>query len=43
MPPHPMYGVRLVPAVLSSVGATDLAASEAARDARFTQVPFEHT
>jgi hypothetical protein len=26
-----------------SVGATDFAASEAAREARFTQVPLEHT
>src|SRR5437868_11147602 len=38
-----MYGVRLVPAVDDSVGDTALAASEAALDRRFTQVPFEQT
>src|SRR5581483_3992755 len=42
-PAQPMYGVRLVPAVDSSVGATDFAASEAAREARFTHVPLEQT
>jgi len=38
-----MYGVRLVPAVDDSVGDTALAASEAALEMRFTQVPFEQT
>ena len=35
--------MRLVPAIRDSVGATELAASEAALDARLTQVPLEHT